>query len=96
MIFGIGQAMARESARIEESLKVLILDLSDVTYLDSTIGLSIENMVKDALEKEIQVYMTGLKERDKELLSTFALLDLVELRGTRLEALQDLSPGFES
>jgi len=89
MIFGIGQAMARESASLEQSMQVLVLDMTDVTYLDSTIALSIENMVKDAKEENTQVYVTGLKDKEKQLFATLSLLDLVVLRETRILALRE-------
>jgi len=56
MIFGIGQTMARESARIKESVQVLVFAIGDVTCLDWTIGLSIENKVNDVVEENSSLY----------------------------------------
>jgi SulP family sulfate permease len=88
MIFGIGQAMAREASSLEQSMNVLILDMTDVTYMDSTIALSISNMIKDANDKKTKVYMSGLKERDRNLFTTLNLLEMIQETGTRLEGLQ--------
>lgn len=56
MIFGVSKAMSRELKSMT-SQKILIVDLSDVSFLDDTIILSIENLIKDALQLEREVIM---------------------------------------
>jgi SulP family sulfate permease len=50
MIFGLSKAIRRESAAIQSS-EALILDLSDVPFMDATISIALENMLKDASER---------------------------------------------
>ncbi|MDM7861211.1 SulP family inorganic anion transporter [Alteromonas sp. ASW11-36] len=56
MIFGVSKALARERATIADH-EVVIIDLSDVSMLDDTISLSIENVVREARELDKAVYL---------------------------------------
>lgn len=56
MIFGVARAIHRERKNIAPC-QHLILDLKDVTHLDTTILLAIENMVDEALEYGKSVYL---------------------------------------
>ena len=67
MIFGVSKALSRELGSLGEH-NVLIVDLSDVSFLDDTIALTIENLVKDAHALNKKVIMLVKKPQDKEKL----------------------------
>lgn len=56
MIFGVARAIQRERKNIGPCHH-LILDLQDVTHLDTTVLLAIENMADEALENGKSVYL---------------------------------------
>ena len=56
MIFGVARAIQRERKNIAPC-NHLILDLEDVTHLDTTVLLAIENMVDEALDFGKNVYL---------------------------------------
>lgn len=56
MIFGVAKALRREAGAVGNA-NTLILDLSDIHFLDTTMALAIENMVVDALEKDKDVFL---------------------------------------
>ncbi|MFW9287515.1 STAS domain-containing protein, partial [Glaesserella parasuis] len=56
MIFSVSKAIARQHSKIEE-FDVMILDLSDVPMIDMTVGLALENAIKDALDVNCQVFL---------------------------------------
>jgi SulP family sulfate permease len=56
MIFGVSKALSRELSSMTEH-KVIIIDLSDVSFLDDTIALAIENLIKDANQLEKHILM---------------------------------------
>ncbi|WP_260681645.1 SulP family inorganic anion transporter [Aliiglaciecola sp. M165] len=58
MIFGVAKALSREHAQIANH-KVFIIDLSDVSMLDDTISLSIENAIKEAVELGKTVFLVS-------------------------------------
>lgn len=58
MIFGVAKALSREHAQIAFH-KVFIIDLSDVSMLDDTISLSIENAIKEAVELGKSVFLVS-------------------------------------
>jgi SulP family sulfate permease len=56
MIFGVSKALSRELGSLGDQ-HALIVDLSDVSFLDDTIALTIENLIKDAQDLDKQVVM---------------------------------------
>lgn len=67
MIFGVSKALSRELASLGDH-HALIVDLSDVSFLDDTIALTIENLIKDAQSLDKQIVMLVKKPQDKEKL----------------------------
>jgi SulP family sulfate permease len=67
MIFGVSKALSRELGSLGDH-HALIVDLSDVSFLDDTIALTIENLIKDAQELDKQVVMLVNKPRTKDKL----------------------------
>ncbi|MDB9422294.1 SulP family inorganic anion transporter [Microcystis aeruginosa CS-563/04] len=73
MIFGVSKAIAREHAAMKEA-DVLIVDLSDVPLLGVTASLAIENAIKDALDKGVQVFIVGATSKIQHRLERLGIL----------------------
>jgi SulP family sulfate permease len=72
MIFGVSKAIARERQDIANH-DAVIFDLSDVSFLDDTMALSIENVVLEALDLGKHVSIVVLKEESKDKLLKLGL-----------------------
>lgn len=73
MIFGVAKAIALEQAAIRDA-RVLIVDLSDVPMLSTTVGLAIENVVRDAQAEGCTVIVAGAKERIHQRMEGLGLI----------------------
>ncbi|WP_223787194.1 bicarbonate transporter BicA [Marinicella meishanensis] len=98
MIFGVSKAIAREHRAISKYPCVL-LDLSDVPHMDTTVSLAIENVIKEAVELERQVYMVKPGKQAFETLEKLGVFEMMPLahvhqdrQGALQMALQHLSP----
>lgn len=90
MIFGVADAIARQQSAMREA-HALILDLSDVTIFGTTAGLSIENVIRDALAAGAQVFVAGAKGKARDRLIRLQLLgpdSPVHDCATRVDALK--------
>lgn len=67
MIFGVAKAIAREHRAMQDA-DVLILDLHDVPKLGVTASLAIENVILDACDRGLTVYVVGADPKVKERL----------------------------
>lgn len=67
MIFGVSKALSRELGSLGDH-HALVIDLSDVSFLDDTVALTIENLIKDAQALEKDVIMLVNKPKNKEKL----------------------------
>lgn len=67
MIFGVSKALSRERSAIAEHDSVVI-DLTDVSLIDDTISLSIENMILEALESNKTVSVVCQSDTNKNKL----------------------------
>jgi SulP family sulfate permease len=76
MIFGVSKAIAREHNAMKE-VDALVLDLSDVPLLGVTASLAIENAIRDAYDKGIQIFVVGATEKIKHRLDRLGITDLV-------------------
>lgn len=76
MIFGVSKAIAREHNAMKE-IDALVLDLSDVPLLGVTASLAIENAIRDAHDKGIQIFIVGATEKIKHRLDRLGITDLV-------------------
>jgi MFS superfamily sulfate permease-like transporter len=56
---------------------ILVVDLSDVTYLNETAALAIKTAVQDSKEKGSKVFIVGAVGRVKQLLENLGILDLI-------------------
>ncbi|EHD2251328.1 SulP family inorganic anion transporter [Vibrio vulnificus] len=89
MIFSVSKAISRQHSSIAD-YEAMILDLTDVPMIDVTVGLALENAIKDAQEAQCDVYLLCPNERVREQLEKFHVLDLVPEENTfkfRYEAL---------
>jgi sulfate permease, SulP family len=94
MIFGVSKAIAREHLRIRHC-ETMVMDLSDVPYMDETAALAIESAIKDSLEKGYQVFIAGAVGKVKHLLENLGILNLVppdNLFLERIDALKQAVP----
>lgn len=90
MIFGVSKAIAREHTAMKDA-DALILDLSDVPLLGVTASLAIENAIKDAIDKGLEVFIigaTGKIKRRLERLGIMAQIPSDHLLMDRTEALR--------
>lgn len=76
MIFGVSKALSRELSSMTEH-KVIIIDLSDVSFLDDTIALAIENLIKDANQLEKHILMLVKKGSSKKKLQKMGFSDIL-------------------
>lgn len=90
MIFSVSKAISRQHSSISD-YEVMILDLTDVPMIDVTVGLALENAIKDALDADCQVYLLCPNEQTRHQLEKFHVIDLVADENTykfRYEALK--------
>ncbi|CAE6913137.1 COG0659 Sulfate permease and related transporters (MFS superfamily) [Vibrio sp. B1FLJ16] len=89
MIFSVSKAISRQHSSIAD-YEAMILDLTDVPMIDVTVGLALENAIKDALDANCEVYLLCPNQRTREQLEKFHVIDLVpddNIYGFRYEAL---------
>lgn len=90
MIFSVSKAIARQHSSVGD-YQAMILDLTDVPMFDVTVGLALENAIKDAQEAQCQVFLLCPNQQTRQQLAKFNSLDMVPPENTykfRHEALQ--------
>jgi len=90
MIFGLSKAIAREHNAMKDA-DALVIDLSDVPLLGVTASLAIENAIRDAYDKGLQIYVVGANSKIQNRLERLGLFDLIKLEHilvNRTEALR--------
>jgi SulP family sulfate permease len=90
MIFSVSKAISRQHTRVPD-YEVMILDLTDVPMIDMTVGLALENAIKDAQDVKCEVFLLCPNKQTKQQLEKFNVVDLVSGSYTythRYEALQ--------
>lgn len=90
MIFGVTKAIAREQTAVEDC-EALIIDLADVPFLGVTSSLAIENVIKDAYEKQRKIFIVGAKDKTLHRLQKLKVLELLppdHIIGERVEAIR--------
>lgn len=91
MIFSVSKAISRQHTSVSD-YEVMILDLTDVPMIDVTVGLALENAIKDALDAQCEVFLLCPNEQTLQELEKFHVVDLVpnsntySLRRDALEA----------
>jgi len=90
MIFGVSKAIAREHNAMQEA-DALVVDLTEVPSMGVTASLAIENVIRDAHDKGLLVYVVGASEKVQKRLQKLGLFDLIHpdhLVGDRTLALR--------
>lgn len=90
MIFGVAKAISREHNLIND-YQALVLDLSEVPILGVTSSLALENAIKEALEKERQVFLVGVSGQAEKRLRKMGVMERVPAQnivGDRTTALR--------
>jgi SulP family sulfate permease len=90
MIFSISKAISRQHSSISD-YDVMILDLTDVPMFDVTVGLALENAIKDAHDASCDVLLLCPNPETHDLLEKFNILELIPKDkefDTREQALQ--------
>jgi SulP family sulfate permease len=90
MIFGVSKAIAREHNAMQEA-DALVVDLTKVPSMGVTASLAIENVIRDAHDKGLLVYVVGASEKVQKRLQKLGLFDLIHpdhLVGDRTLALR--------
>ena len=76
MIFGLSKAISREHNAMKDA-DALVMDLTAVPMLGVTASLAIENAIRDACDKGLQVYIVGASEKIQQRLQKLGLLDVI-------------------
>ena len=90
MIFSVSKAISRQHTTVGD-YEAMILDLTDVPMVDVTVGLALENAIKDAQDAQCEVFLLCPNKDTREQLGKFDLLKMVPKKNTyefRSEALQ--------
>jgi SulP family sulfate permease len=90
MIFSVSKAISRQHSNVAD-FEVMILDLTDVPMIDVTVGLALENAIKDAADADCEVFLLCPNEQTRQQLERFQILELVPDANTyafRTDALQ--------
>lgn len=76
MMFGLSRAMSRQH-RILSRYEIVIMDLTDVPFIDDTIALTMENAIVEAMELGITLLFVYPKNEVGEKLDKLGVTDLV-------------------
>ena len=90
MSFGSSRDIARTLLSSKDQ-EVLIIDLSDVPFIDSSASIALEEVIQDARADKDYVILCGLRQQVKEVLTKIGVIYLVSTDcnvKTRLEALR--------
>ena len=87
--FGAAQGMTRRLG-VTDTSHALVLDMSDVTFVDTSASLALENLIVKARGQDVRVFVVGLRDPVRQVLDRLGVLDaLADNRdyASRLEAL---------
>lgn len=90
MSFGSAKDIARV-LRSSKNQDVLVIDLSDVPFIDSSASITLEEIIQDVQKDQDIVVICGLREKVQSVLSRFGILNLIDqdcIVGKRLDALR--------
>jgi SulP family sulfate permease len=92
MIFGVAQAVARESRLMRDSASALIIDLTEVSFMSTTVSLAIENVILEAVARKQQVLIAGAAGESREKLEKLDIHQTpARFFDSRLDALKSFS-----
>lgn len=90
MIFGVAKSISLEQAAMQEA-RVVIIDLTEVPMLSVTVGVALENVIREAESHDCTVLLAGAGERIQETLKALGVAgpeSSTLIAATRMEALQ--------
>ncbi|MDN3652439.1 SulP family inorganic anion transporter [Thalassotalea ponticola] len=76
MMFGLSRAMSRQH-RLLSGYRYVVMDISDVSFIDDTIALTIENAITDAKEHDVELLLVHSNNVVSNKLDKLGVLDLV-------------------
>jgi SulP family sulfate permease len=76
MSFGIAKTIFREHLTVKHC-DSLVMDLSDVSYMDETAALALEDAIKDSRSNGSHVFIVGAAGKVRQLLESLGILKLV-------------------
>ncbi len=76
MIFGVAKAISRQHNLIND-YEALVLDLTEVPILGVTSSLALENAIKEAIEKDRQVFLVGITGQAEKRLRKLGVMDML-------------------
>lgn len=79
MIFGVAKTLAKQHERLHD-YKVMVMDLTDVSFLDDTIALAIENSIEQAAEAGVKVQLVIPEPEVRDKLVRMGVLQILELQ----------------
>ncbi|MBU2882287.1 SulP family inorganic anion transporter [Psychrosphaera sp. B3R10] len=77
MIFSVSKAISKQHASISD-YQVMILDLTDVPMIDVTVGLALENAIKDAVDANCEILLLCDDVNTRQQLEKFKIMDLIK------------------
>jgi SulP family sulfate permease len=78
LFFGFTSHFQNQVKNIDESVKILVIRMTRVPYVDQSGVYTLENAILDVALKSIKVIITGLQEQPKDLLKSIDIIpDLV-------------------
>jgi len=98
MIFGASKAIAKHHNRIH-NYQAVVLDLSAVPMMDLTIGLALENAIKDAIDADCAVYIYSPNGQTTERLEKLGVISRLPDNAfcdSRLQALEHATNSITS
>jgi SulP family sulfate permease len=90
MSFGAAKGLTRQIA-VSTEFKVLVFDMSDVTYIDTSASMAIEDVMVRATELGLDVLLVGIKAPVKATLERLGVTKVIPTGhsfDTRLDALR--------
>ncbi|SEL13036.1 sulfate permease, SulP family [Colwellia chukchiensis] len=94
MIFSVSKAISRQHSSVGD-FQAMILDLTDVPMFDVTVGLALENAIKDAQEAQCQVFLVCPNQQTRQQLAKFKLLEMVPAENTYINRQQALQASLD-
>ncbi|WP_205738023.1 SulP family inorganic anion transporter [Granulosicoccus antarcticus] len=89
LFFGAAASVGSVLDNISDSCKLLVVDFTEVPFIDSTGANTLEGLAHKGRQRELQVVFTGLPEELREKLRSYGISEpLVAFAGTIDEALQ--------
>ncbi|MEE4246683.1 MAG: SulP family inorganic anion transporter [Kangiellaceae bacterium] len=76
MMFGLSRALSKQH-RIISRYKYVVMDLSDVSFIDDTIALTIENAIADAIDAKVTLLLVRPTGEVGEKLTKLGVIDLL-------------------